>query len=146
MKINNKQAGRKRQSLSLVGNKKGWIKIAEAFIAVILIAAIMLTVYAVPKKTRSNEVILNTEDSILDEIAQNEKLRQDVMDNNVSDINSLVSSRIPGNLNFTIKICSIDDVCGIDIYRKEMYARERIISSSLIEYNPKKLKIFMWEK
>lgn len=131
--------------MDMIKNKKGWIKIVEAFIAIILIASILLTIYAKPQRI-SNEEILKIEDSLLNEISQNEILRRDVMNSSNESIASFIQSRIPGNLNFIVKICSVDDVCGLDLYRKEVYSRERIISSSLQEYEPKKLKIFMWEK
>ncbi len=127
-------------------SKKGWIRIAEAFIAVVLIASIILSVYVRQPTRTSNEVILRIESSLLNEIAQSEELRGAVLKNNTLKIESFIIQRIPGNLDFTIKICSPEEICSIDGYREEIYASDRIISSTLHDYNPKKLKIFMWEK
>ncbi|MBU3912829.1 MAG: hypothetical protein KKE50_01920 [Nanoarchaeota archaeon] len=130
----------------MIRNKRGWIKIVEAFIAIILIASIMLTVYSKQPTRTKNEEIIKVEDSILNEISQSEALRQDVLDSNNLSISLFIQSKMPPNLNFTAKICAVDDVCGLDVYRKEVYARERIISSTLTEYSPKKLRLFAWER
>jgi len=127
-------------------NKNGWIKIVEAFIAIILIAAVMLTIYTRQPARSMNEEIIKIEDSVLNEISQNEVLRQDVLDNNEASISLFIQSKIPANLNFTAKICEVNDICGLDVYKKEVYAREKIISSTLTEYSPKKVRLFMWEK
>jgi len=58
----------------------------------------------------------------------------------------IFKKQIPADLNFTARICNIDDICGLDSYRKEVYAKERIISSTLKEYSPKKIRLFVWEK
>lgn len=132
----------------MMKNKKGWIKIAEAFIAVVLIATVVITLYTRQPTRTSNEVIIRTESSLLSEIAQSEDMRTAVLrgsGEDITNIENFIQQRIPGNLNFTIKICVPDDICGIDQYRKEIYADDRIISSTLHEYDPKKLKIFMWE-
>ena len=127
-------------------NKKGWMKIVEAFIAILLVSAILLTVYVRQPKNVVNEEIANIEDSVLNEIAGNALFRQDILDDKTEDIMAFLDSRIPGNLNYTIKICAIEDICGLDVYQKEVYAKERIISSTLTEYSPKKIKLFVWEK
>ncbi|MFH1710733.1 MAG: hypothetical protein ABH840_00305, partial [Nanoarchaeota archaeon] len=119
-------------------NKKGWIKIVEAFIAILLIASVMLMIYTRQPERARNEEIIKIEDSVLNEISQNEILRQDVLDENDVSINLFIQSKIPANLNFTVRICNVTDICGLDVYKKEVYARERIISSTLIQYSPKK--------
>ena len=132
--------------MKMMKNKKGWIKIVEAFMAVIILASVMLTIYAKQPTRTMNQEIIKIEDSILNEISQNEVLRQNVLDENDISITLFIQSKIPVNLNFTARICQIDDICGLDVYRKEVYARERIISSTLKEFAPKKLRLFVWEK
>ena len=127
-------------------NKKGWIKIVEAFMAVMILASVMLTIYVKQPTRTMNQEIIKIEDSILNEISQNEVLRQNVLDENETSISLFIQSKIPANLNFTARICGVEDICGLDVYRKEVYARERIISSTLKEFAPKKLRLFMWEK
>jgi len=133
----------------MIRNKKGWIKIVEAFIAVIIIASVMLTIYAKQPTRNMNQEITKIEDSILNEISQNSMMRQQVLNGDAAGIlaiTSFVQTKIPANLNFTVRICSVDEICGLDVYRKEVYARERIISSTLQKYSPKKIRLFAWEK
>jgi len=132
--------------IKMMKNKKGWIKIVEAFMAIIILASVMLTIYAKQPTRTMNQEVIKIEDSILNEISQNEILRQNVLDGNEASINLFVQSKIPANLNFTARICGVDDICGLDVYRKEVYARERIVSSTLTEYSPKKVRLFAWEK
>jgi len=130
----------------MVMNKKGWIKIVEAFMAIMIIAAVMLTIYTRQPERSVNQEIIKIEDSILDEISQNNIMRQKILDGDNASSMFFVQARIPDNLNFSVKICNVDDICGIETYRKEVYARERIISSTLKQYSPKKIRLFMWEK
>ena len=127
-------------------NKKGWIKIVEAFLAIVLLAGVILAVYNSQPRTISNTEIQSIESSLIDEISENTLFRNDILDNKATNIESFIASRIPGNLGFAVKICSLEEICNVDVYQKEIYAKERIISSTLQEYSPKKLKIFIWMK
>ncbi len=127
-------------------NKKGWIRIVEAVIAVLLIATVLLTVYSRQASKTQNEEIISTISAILDGIVNDNRLRQDVLNYKAENINSFVRERLPAVLDFTVKICDVNDVCGPDVYRKEVFADERIVSSTLQEYDATKLKLFVWEK
>jgi len=126
--------------------KKGWIKIAEAFIAVILIAGFFLLIYSRQINKTSKDEIIKIEDSLLDEIVGNENFRNEILNNNSDNIEEFIITKIPVGLNFTIRICEVDEICNLNWYIKEIYVRERIVSSTLHEYKPKKLKLFVWEK
>jgi hypothetical protein len=78
----------------------------------------------------------------LDEVAQG--YRGDVLSSNTDNIESFVAGRIPSGFEYEIRICEVDDICGLDFYKEEIYSSERIVSSNLTEFAPKKLKIFMW--
>lgn len=130
----------------MMRQKKAWIRIVEAFIAVTLIMIVMLSIYSFSPKKNNGEEIEKIIESVLDEISNNNHLRQDVLNENVFELEQFVSERIPRIMNFTIKICQIEDVCGLSQYHKNVYARERIISSTLQQYSPKKIKLFAWEK
>lgn len=127
-------------------NKKGWVRIVEAFIAILLVAGVLLLVYSKQVVRDKDEEIIKIMDGILSEIVNNNHLRQDVMNNNTKNITNFVEGRLPGFLNFTVRICNIDDICGLESYKADTYAREKIVSSTLQEYNATKLKLFVWEK
>ena len=128
-------------------NKKGWLRIAEAFLAIMLIAGFLLYMTTVSgKKDRSTE-FYGLERQILSEIASNPALRQQILDNNKAGSEEYARRRIPSYLNFEIKICEIDKICAkTDYIEQDVYADDTIISSTLTKYSPKKLKIFIWEK
>jgi len=126
-------------------NKKGWIRIAEAFIAILLITIVLLVIYTrTETKNGISEEIYKVQKVILDEIADNPTLRESVLKNDEDAITNFVSERIPSGFSFSIKICEINNICNLDVFKEEVYSSERVISSTLQEYSPKKLKIFMW--
>ena len=127
-------------------NKRAWLRIAEAFIGVMIILGVLIVIYSrsVSDNQRIEEVY-HLEDVILDEIAFNDNLRGAVLAENFEIINNYVADRIKHTgFNFTIRICDVGDICGLPVYQKEVYARDRPISANLTVYNPKKVKIFMW--
>jgi len=129
-----------------IRGKRGWIRIVEAFIAIVLIMTVMLGMYSSKPAKNNSEEIEKIMDATLDEIANNNQLRQDVLDNRQENITLFIKERIPPILNFTVRICDLNDICNLDAYKPDVYAKERIISSTLHEYDPKKIKIFVWEK
>ncbi len=130
----------------MINSKKGWIKIAEAFIAVMLIATILLTAYYKQPGNVGNEAILKIEESLLDEIAHNESLRTDILKKDGDNVESFILGKIPSNLDFEAAICEVNATCSASFYTGEVYSKDRIISSNLSSYAPQRLRIFMWEK
>ena len=126
-------------------NKKAWIRIVEAFLAVMLITIVLLSIYSSPAK-KNNQDIEKTIDAALDEIANNNQMRQEILENKTDNISVFLSERLPKVMNYSVNICNVTDVCNLPSYRPEVYARERIISSVFTEYSPRKIKVFVWEK
>jgi len=54
----------------------------------------------------------------------------------------------PKQYQYEIKICPIDDICkpqtGVLPLDKEVFAKEVLITTNLISYNPRKLRLFIW--
>ncbi len=128
-------------------NKKAWIRIAEAFIAIILITGVLLVLYT--RTTRISgkaEEIYRLQESILDEIASDNLLREEILNGMDSGVRSFIATRVPSGFSYDVKICEPEKICEMEEYLdKEIFSTERIISSTLEIYGPKKLKIFMWE-
>lgn len=127
-------------------NEKGWIRIVEAFMAVLLVAGVMLAVYSKQAITAENEEIIKTMSAILDEVVNDNQLRTDILSNTTINVEAFVKERIPSVMDFKVRICEINAICGLDVYHENTYARERIVSSILQKYDAKKLKLFLWEK
>ena len=132
----------------MVANKKGWLRIVEATIAILLIASFLTFFYIRSNQySQKEKEIYNLEKIILDEIANNPELREKVLEENETAIMEYVKKRKPAGFNYTIKICDIGVVCYPSTYLgEEVYSDSRIISSTLKEYEPKQLRIFMWRE
>lgn len=132
-------------------NKKALLKILEVFIAIILITGVLILLYSRVNKPNKSEEIYNLEKTILDEIAADPMLRNNVLNSSLGILstgvlNNFVKERIPEGFNFTLRVCDIEDICPMQEYKEEVFATERIISSTLYDYEPKKLKVFMWKE
>lgn len=142
----------------MVKNKKGWMRILEATIAVLIVSSVLIMIYSgQPKRTDASEEISNLQKSILSEMAADNNLRSHVLN---SEINSnydmlvqYVRGKIPSHLNFSLRICSLSEAsCKLheDLFKtlidKEVFVEEVIISTDLSTYNPKKVRLFVWSE
>lgn len=151
-------------------NKRGWIHILEATIAVMIVAGVMVTVYS-NQPTRegvvASEFIYSLQDEILSSITLNEELRLNVLrivDDSYGDfyydiLDGIIAAEIPGYLGYLFRVCNLsseEDVCNMpsDVFRatldKDVFVEEDIVSSELGDgsdpiYSPKKLRLFVWE-
>lgn len=126
-------------------NRAGFIRILEAFIAVALIASVLVFLYVRTIKPQREDVY-KLQKTILNEIAANPMLRNATLNLDNNTVSNFVKDRVPSGFDFTIRICEPEDICSLPEYKAEVYATERIISSTLQEYSPRKVKIFMWKE
>lgn len=129
-------------------NKKAWIRIVEAFLASLIILGAVLVIMSRTENKNLNDDVYDKQREILDVIAKNESLRNQIILNQYSQVKEAISNMIPLNWNFSVNICNINEVCNkVDTPNdRELYASEVIITSTLKEYNPKKLRFFVWKK
>lgn len=140
-------------------NKRGWIKIVEAFVAILLVAGVLLIVVNRNNNTTSDlsDRIYNAEISIIREIQVNDSLRNEIVslsapiewDNSAFPVNvkKLITSRTPNYLDCVAKICQTSDSCFLTAYSdKDTYAQAGIISGTQHEINTLQLKLFCWTK
>jgi hypothetical protein len=135
----------------MIKNKKAWLRIVEAFFAIIMIIFVLLIIVTRQPIERDSYEIHNIERGILRQVALNDSLRRDVLNENEEKIARFIRNVAPVYWNFTIEICNIEELCAmepypIDAFDKDIYADEILISSTIENYNPKKLKLFVWEK
>ena len=131
----------------MVKSKKGLLRILEAVIAIMLIAGVAFYLYVqnFSNPQRIDE-IYSLQKSILNEIGNSPQLRESVLKNSLDEAKAFVGQRVPVDFNYTVKICEISDICGLTEYQAQVYSSERVISSTLKEYSPKKIKIFIWSE
>jgi hypothetical protein len=130
-------------------NKKAWLRILEAVIAITLIVGAIIYIMSTnaPKKDISSSVY-EKEKYILELISNNNTLRGDIISSKYQNVNSTIRSLIPPTWDFDTNICTLDNMCNklsIPI-EKDVYASEIVISSNETKYDPKKLRLFVWMK
>jgi hypothetical protein len=143
----------------MMENKKGIVKIFEAAISISLIFTFMLLMYAQGiQKPSSSENILQWQGSILDEMKDDPALRAVILNNEgdcdtnenlKTNIKSFIDERIKSSFpgfDFTCRVCNATEVCGFYQPNAEVFSEERIVSATLTEFSPKKIRIFMWKE
>ena len=133
-------------------DNKGWIRIAEAFVSVlIVIGASILVIKGGIQGDDISEKIYDIEMSILNEIRLNENLRGEIIgtsgiiewNNFPSQTKNKIIDKTPGGLECTAKICSPESVCLLEgDSEKNIYAYSTLITSTLTNYNPRIIKLF----
>ncbi len=131
-------------------NKKGWIRIVEASVSILIIFSVLLVVSR-NSTTSQNTDLTSSITPMLDEIARNVTLREQIIQQGNASIPALeqfISKRIiQSNIKFDVNVCSPDAICSMSSYpagATNIYSSERILSSTLNVYSPKKVKIFLW--
>ncbi len=146
-----------------MNNKKGWLKIIEAFIAILIVIGVILL--ALNKsdflKEDISSKIYDTQLSILREVEQNTNLRQsivgysgslpinweDFQSKGFGNLEDKIKDRTPNYLICESKICSVNGDCLFSKFNgKNIYAQSiRVFTTNTI-YSPKQLKLFCWVK
>ncbi len=146
----------------MLNRKRGWIRIVEAFVAILLIVGVLLIVIHkgyVGKKDISKQVY-DAEISILREIELNDDLRKEILDlpidindegivvseDNLPNVFLKIEDRPPEYLECKAKVCELDKICVIENIDKDVYAQAVAISATNEIYQPRQLKLFCWVK
>jgi hypothetical protein len=139
-------------------DKRGWIRIVEAFVAVLLIAGVVLVILdkGYIGKADISEEIYEEEDAILREIQLNDSLRGSILGagplpvnwSNMPDpVKGKINAKTPSYLDCEAQICVIDDDCMLSkTLEKDIYARSVAITSTSATYDARQLKMFCWLK
>lgn len=132
-------------------NEKGWIRIVEAIIGIMVIMAGILYINSrQPGKDISDDVY-EKQRQILEIIANNENMRTEIIRNETGLVDAFILKNIPSSWDFATNICNVDQVCTPEETPddRDIYTSEIIISSNLTDYpdkKTKKLMFFVWSK
>ena len=139
--------------------RAGWIRVVEAFVAILLITGVLLVLFGGGniKRDDPSSKVYEVETAILREIQLDDGLRDLILTANIpvesSNLNPAfpplvldkINSRTPAYLSCVSKICSLDDDCLLNqLMEKDLYARSTAITSAPPEY--KQIKLFCWIK
>lgn len=140
-------------------NKCGWIRILEATIAVLIVSSTLIIVYSnQPTRDRDlGEYMYNLQKQILLDINSKSDLRGYVLNGSEDSLNSLnlyIYDGIPIAFKYSIKVCDLGETgkCKlnesevIETKDRDVFAEEIIIAADFDGYNPKKVRLFVWEK
>jgi len=147
-------------------NKRGWIRILEATMAVLVISSILVVVYTrQPDRSQdASEFVYLMQKEILDDISLNDSLRSAVLSITPSTpptdppfvlLESYVESKVSATFEARLRVCELtnpptpcrlNNLDDIKATRdKDVFVEETIILANLDVYNPKKVKLFVWE-
>ena len=130
---------------------RAWVRIVEAFLAILIIStALFVLIAKSPAVADIDEEIYEKQRQILNVISKNDALRNDIVNGDNAEVNNTISEMISSSWNFETNICDINSVCpnpesGLEL-DKQVYSTEVVISSTLTDYIPKKLRFFVWMK
>jgi len=140
----------------IIKNKKGWIKIVEAVLAIVLLSSAVIIVIGhmnVGKSDFSSRVH-NDEIYILRGIQLDDSLRDEIVategevewDDFPAVTKAKIIAETPSYLTCEAKICSPESSCLLTSPPDgNVYSEGVIITSTINVYEPRALKIFCWE-
>jgi len=138
--------------------KSGWIRVVEAFVAVLLIAGVLLTILGngTIKTTDRSSSVYKFENDLLKEIQLNDSFRAEISNANplpvdwenmttkTPGVKDKIQFDTPSYLTCEAKICLLSDDCTPDTsIEQSVYARSVAVTG---DTDNRKLKIFCWEK
>lgn len=152
-------------------NKKGWMRILEATIAVLIVSGVLIVAHLgqVDKRDSLADYFYSLQKQILMDVALRDDLRLNVLnveeenldDDDFSALNSFIDERVPDAFGYSVRVCKLgsgagfckmDSVTYIATMEKNVFVEDVIISAEVGEgegeqvYSPRKLKLFIWEK
>lgn len=129
--------------------RKGIATIIELLIAITIISAILLISYRQSLPSQETQDLSENARDILSEISTIEDLRGEIITNQVNanamtNTLAFIDSRLPDYIRFELRACVITSACGQSSYVGDVYSAERIISTSRTNFQPIKLRLFLW--
>ncbi len=143
-------------------NKRGWIRIVEAFFAILVIAVVVLIVVQQDQNKRGDVSVRihSSVTSIVRDLQLDNNIRSEIVKipNSALSVNwnqfnasapltmEKIISETPSSLNCIGQICATNDSCLLEQNPSTtIYADSAIISSDIQTYNPRTLKVFCWQ-
>ena len=144
-------------------NRRGWIRILEATIAVMIVAGVLVVGYAkqVDEAVDPVDYFHSLQRQILMDVSSDGDLRMLVLNDDEAGLDLFVDGEIPSAFGHYLRICGLgnmSDFCKIDdvgvvaeIRDKSVFVEEIVVSADLgdgsnAEYDPKKVRLFVWER
>ena len=139
-------------------NTKGWLKIVEAFLAILLLITILLlAVNTRYLNVEKDQIFYNEESKILKSFQINETIRNEILKVNPplnssdsefpSLIRESVENQIPVGMNCSITICNTGVVCDPSLeISKSVFVKEILIIGNQTKYSPRIINLACYKK
>ncbi|MFH1787524.1 MAG: hypothetical protein ABH811_01925 [archaeon] len=147
-----------------IPKKRAWIKIVEAFVAILLILSVVLIILNRGSLEKdSSDRIYNAESSILRGVQIDQNFREKIIlipeenlpvewdefeSEGLEDIKNKIIFQTPSYLDCVVNICGENVPCVLDDSdkpkNKEIYAQQVGILYYQETFKPRQLKIFCW--
>ncbi len=140
--------------------KRGWLRIFEATIAILLVASVLLIMYA--QNTAQEDItdyVYQMQMEVLKEISLNGDYRIIVLslgedEKNSDALNEFARTKIPPAFDFELKVCVLGEPCTLSrdnvvaTLDTDVYVEDVVIGGDLGyigDFSPKKVRLFVWE-
>ena len=142
--------------MRILVNKKGWIKVVEAFMAIIfLLGFVMIVLMVYNNSERDRNSLQKNNLVILNGIETQDSLRNEVFSapfpsySNNSGFSPILKNYLGNNSlqgeNCSLYICSLEDICNFnENIVGNVYSSEVLFFANSSSYSPRKLKIFCY--
>jgi len=141
-------------------DNRGWVRLVEVFVAILLIAGVLLLITKSNAKEESlSATISEQEIAILRDVQLNYTLRTEILNvnslpleweyfgNEIPNVKNRIVGLIPSTLDCKAKLCLINDTCILNnLANSNIYAEAIVISADLNTYSPRQLKLFCSEE
>ena len=140
-------------------NRKGWIKIVEAFTSILLIAgALIIIINSLGLRVPDSSIfVYDSEYAILKEIQLDNSLRNSILqttipagddeENNIpQNVLDKIDLRKPAYLECEAKLCEIQDDCVLNTIPadRNIFVQSAFFGAEQDLYSPRKLNLFCW--
>src|SRR3989344_6833030 len=115
----------------MIRGKKGFVRILEAFIAILIISGALAFFYVNQiQKPKQEEGIRDLIRLTLEDINTNSELRQSVLNRNQTAINNKIDSFISNNYEYSFNFCNLNEICSLQQQvNKPVFSDEIAVSS-----------------
>jgi hypothetical protein len=149
--------------MDLVMNKRGWIRMLEATIAIMLVSGVLVMVYSKQiNQPDSNDFVYSMQKKILMDVSSRSDLRGAVLkvlsesdynlasssqrmasEANYAIVNDYAGTQVPSAYGYVLRICDLGDACelqsatAIDNFRQDadVFVEETIVSAVIADGN-----------
>jgi len=132
-------------------NKRGWLLIVEAVMAVLIIFGFVFA--AIAKQSQEAQALqekpslYNAANLLIQKAQENETIRGYILENDFTNASVSLNNEAKNmrlNLGIGVRICDTTESCSLlQPPKKEIYTGEAFITDGL---GSKKIKVFVWQK